>query len=161
MAKEPIAIEQEIENCLDAREKLQIAIEDLNEERKQAEATCATAFAAALRTAQAKTVDLAVAKVNEWKVKDNRFGDQLTALEEMCRKITALIEDFKQKSKDNVVAVLNSRIYKLKEQRTEQNSETDALNKHIVELETELYQLAGSTKPTKKGEPTAQAQPAA
>ena len=163
MAKELIPIEQEIENSLDAREKLEIAIEDLNQERKDAESKCAISFATDLRTAKANIADLAVAKLNECKAKDKRIGDRLDALKEMCQKITDQIEDFKHNYKDDTVTVLKRRIEKLKIQRTEQKSGTEIVNKHIAELEAELHKLAGGQAPKKKPHPQAQEpqQPAA
>jgi len=161
MAKEFIPIEQEIENNLDAREKLEIAIQDLNKERKDAESKCAISFATALRTAQANIADLAVAKLKEWKAKDKRIGDRIDALEEMYQKIIDQIEGFKHNYKDNTVAVLKRRIEKLKIQRTEQKSGTEILNKHITELEAELHKLAGGQSPKKKPQTQEPQQPPA
>jgi hypothetical protein len=147
MAPEFIPIEQDIENSLDAREKLMIAIDDLNKERQDAESKCAISFATDLRTAKASIADLAVAKLNEWQAKDKRIGERIDALEDMGQKIADQIEGFKGNYKDNFVAVLERRIEKLRIQRTEQKSGTETLNKRITELEHELKKLSGGKSP--------------
>lgn len=149
MLKEANPIEQEIENSLDAREKLKMAIENIHKERQAAESKCARSFAADLRT-RTNIADLAVAKVNEWKASDKRIGDRLEALQEMDKKIADQIEGYKDKDKANLVAVLKQRIDNFKKQRHEQKSGTEALNKHITDLEDELRKLSGRDGPGQK-----------
>jgi hypothetical protein len=140
-APRPSGIEPEILSAIDARQKLQAAIEAETGKRDDAEVEFARAVAREISASQVVNVDVVVQRDQAAKTAAERAKQRIEALGCVLEKINTRIEQLKTESPDVVAAVLTAKIETLEEALYEQEETEKGLESQIKLLKAEVGKL--------------------
>ena len=159
----PSEIQNEIQNILDARWKLQNLIAGLDKQRAEAELAFLRGFSrdlAALKVDFDRSfVDGVFNKYTSMKQTEDQITQRATALSEIATKIEKRINEFKKANREDLMLVLERELERLKSApRAVHEKQTDLMDKEIDRLQKELSQLEG-TGQKKASPPQAEATP--
>ena len=158
----PSEIQNEIQNAIDARRKLQNLITGLDKQRAEAGLAFLREFSrdlAALKVDFDRAfVDGTFNKYTSVKQTEDQITQRVTALSEIATKIEKRINEFKKANREDLMLVLKGKLERLKAERAVQGKECDLLDKEIGQLEGEISQLEGAGQ-KKASPPQAEATP--
>lgn len=137
----PSGIEPEILSAIDARQKLQAAIELEHDKRDAAEIDFATNVAKEISASQVVNVDLVLQRDQTAKAAAERTQQRIEALGCVLEKINTRIEQLKAESPDAVGAVLTDKIETLEKALYEQEEAEKGLEAQIKLLKAEVGKL--------------------
>jgi len=137
----PSDIETEILSAIDARQKLQSAIELENGNRDAAEIDLARNVAREISASPVVNVDLVVQRDQTAKAAAERAKQRIEALGCVLEKINTRIEQLKAESPDAVGAVLTAKIETLEKVLYEQEEAEKGLETQIKLLKAEVGKL--------------------
>jgi hypothetical protein len=142
-------ITTDIRNTLDARERMHALHATLTALRIAGRDAFLKAFSAdlaALTTDPDKAfVDAEYAKFNTWKTADDDLAKRIEALESIARLLRERFAYFEKAYRDEVIALLKSRIATLQAQLDKEETDEAALNRRIDALADELARLTPRT----------------
>lgn len=137
-------IQTDIENTINARERLQMLVL-LAVQRKDAQNAFLKTFAADLAAVKGDLdkgfVDAQFAKFNAWKAADDEMAKRIDALQTIAALLTVRIDEFKAAYRNEIIALLTRQIESLTEQLQKQEFQEDILNQRIEALKGELDAL--------------------
>lgn len=132
-----------------AREKLREALAKLEQEITSAEYKSAQEFAIdVVKTGVIR--EQAVQKFNSWKAENERLTTQRSAIQHFRDTIENKIREAKRIMPDDLAAVLEEEIARLKQSYSQEKGEADTLGKRIDALVKELKELEPMQKSVAK-----------
>jgi chromosome segregation ATPase len=149
----PTDIQNEIKNVMDARQRLEALIANLETQRKDAGNAFLKAFTTDLAAVKGDPdkafVDAQFAKFNASRSADEEIAKRIAALRAIADGLAKRVEEFKVTYRDQVIALLTAQIQALEEQLKQQESQEDILNQRLAVLKSELDQLSSEAASAK------------
>lgn len=141
--------ESDVLNAIDARQKLEDAIDAQKAAGETAGAEFAKSFARSLQSTPVVDADSAVQKNNARKAAEDRNRQRIEALQDILASINKLIEQLKYDSPEVVTSALNGRVEALEKKLAEKEADEKDLEEQIKKLRAELSKLPkAATKKT-------------
>jgi hypothetical protein len=141
----PSDIESEVLQAIDARQKLQAAIESENQKVALAESEFATALAMEISSSPAVNVDAVLQQHVAGKAAAERARQRIEALESVLEKVQKRIERLKADCPDAVTAAFTRRIEALEKTLSEKEEAEKGLEDQIKLLKYEVSKLSKAT----------------
>lgn len=131
-----------------AREKLKEALAQLDQDTTRAEQKSAQEFASdVVKTGINR--EQAVQKFSAWKTENDRLNMQRSAILHFRDTLEKIIKEAKSNTPDDLAAVLQEEIVRLKQTYSKEKDEADTLGKRIKALEEELAGLIPKSEAAK------------
>jgi gas vesicle protein len=159
---QPVAdnnIMNDIQNAFNGRERLQVLLIRLADQRKSLGEVFLKTFAADLAAVKGEPdkgfVDAQFSKFNVWKTADDELSKRIEALRTIAEGLENQIAAYKKQYKNEFINLLTQQIEALREQWQKQEIEEDHLSDRIDALERELADItyatsAGKSAPSAK-----------
>ena len=143
------AIQTDVKNTLDARDRLQALLDALAQQRGDAVNGFLRTFAADLAAVKGDPdkafVDGQFAKFTAWKTAGDELAKRIDAFSAISASLEKRIGELEHAYRDEVIDLLTRQIAALNEQRERQESDEEALNQRIKALESELNRVVATT----------------
>jgi hypothetical protein len=154
----PLDLTVEIEQSVEARDKLEAGAARFAAERDQLKPAFLRSFASELFAVEVDT-NRGQEKLAAWQTQEARAAQQSEALNQLLAMFKARVEQFKSKSRDETVAALQRIIERLAVERDRPGADKNAINKRIEELLVEADALRPPLPPAPPREPKDKAPP--
>jgi len=141
-APKPSDTESEASYAIDARQKLEDAIEDQKSKAEAAEIEFAKTFARGLRLVPVVDADGAVQKNGVRKAVQDRAQQRIEALESILEVVKKVIDQLKYESPDAVNSALTRKVEALEKAVAEKEAVEKGLYEQIKKLKTEISHLS-------------------
>jgi len=149
----PPDLTTEIEQSVEARDKLEAGVARTNAERDQLKPAFLRAVASELRVVEIDA-DRALEKLAAWQAQEARAAQQSDALRQLSAMFKERIEQFKSNSRGEAVAALQRITERLMVERDGPGADKNAINKRIEKLLAEQESLRATMPPVPPREPS-------
>jgi hypothetical protein len=143
---QPPDLTVEIEQSVEARDKLKAAVARFDYDRDQSKSVFLRSLAGEM-SACAIDAYRVLGRFAAWHAQDGRAAQEGDALRRLSRMFKERVEEFKSKSKDETVAALRRIIERLTAGRDKPGADTEAIDKQIERLLAELESLSATAAP--------------
>lgn len=148
----PPDLTTEIEQSVEARDKLEAGVARATAERDQLKPAFLRSFASELRAAEIDA-NRALEKLAAWQAQEARAVQQSDALHQLSAMFKERVEQFKSNSRGEAVAALRRIIERLMVERDGPGADKNAINKRIEKLLAEQESLRATMPPAPPREP--------
>jgi flagellar biosynthesis/type III secretory pathway protein FliH len=148
----PLDLTTEIEQSIEARDKLESAAGRFAAERDQAKPAFLRSLAGELRAVEIDA-NRAQEKFAAFQAQEARAAQQSDALYQLSTMFKDRVEGFKSRSRDETVAALQRIVERLIAERDKSGADKDAINKRIEKLLGELNALFPTVPPAPPRDP--------
>ncbi len=147
-----ISLATEIEQSVEARDRLEEAIPGFNTQREQAKRVFLRSLASDLRTAEIAPIPVRE-RLAAWKVEETRAAEQIDALQQTLTLFKENVEGFKKASRAEAAGAIQNIITRLTNERGKPGADQNAINSRIAKLSDELKPLQPTSPQAPPREP--------
>ena len=142
----PPDLATEIEQAVEARDRLEALAARATAERDKSEPDFLRFFASEMRVVDIDA-DRALERLAAWRAQDARAAQQSDALRQLSTMFKERVEQFKSNSKGEAEAALRRIVGRLTAEREKPGADKDAINKRIERLLAERESLRPTSQP--------------
>lgn len=133
----PLNLTMEIEQSVEARDKLEAGLAGLEEQREQSRLAFLVSLAASLQATEIAP-NLLRERLAAWKAEETRAAENLDALRQFLTLFMERVEGFKKTSVPEVAVAIQKIITRLIAERGKPGADQKAINARIAKLSDEL-----------------------
>jgi hypothetical protein len=143
----PPDLATEIEQSVEARDRLETVADQLTAERETSEPDFLRSIAGEMRIVEID-VARALERLTDWRAQDARAAQRIEALRQLSTMFKDRVERFKSNSKSETMAALRRIVERLKVEGEKPGADKNAINKRIENLVAEQESLRAPTPPS-------------
>ena len=148
----PLSLTAEIEQSIEARDKLEAAIPRFNQQREQAKLAFLRSLATSLQATEVSP-NLVQERLAALNAEETRAAEQYAALQQFLALFKTRVEAFKTASRSEAASALQNIISRLTAERGKPGADQNAINARIKLLEDELKPLQTTLPPSSPRDP--------
>ncbi|HEY6401011.1 MAG TPA: hypothetical protein VI479_06360 [Blastocatellia bacterium] len=148
----PPDLAAEIEQSVEARDRLEAMADRLTAERGKSEPDFLRLFAAEMRVVEIGG-SIALERLAAWRARDTRAAQQIEALRRLSTMFKERVEQFKSNSKSEAVVALRRIVERLTAEREKPGADKNTIDRRIERLLAEQETLRAATAPVPPAPP--------